>query len=551
MNRLTDIFTNTGFLVSNYFLMPLLIWTAAAGILILFLRRTKRLSPDYHYYIRLAVLFSLPVGILGAILVEYVSGFFSEPSALAFVVFQNPVVASNSVGGATSGGIQITFWLGSAGFLLMLISTGKLFTLAAHHIKLLKWTRNLAYNSLQDLPPQYLLKNKPSTNVDMKAVVAFSNQATVPFTYGWIKPRIILPAALADQPGKVQMALQHEIRHIRQRDFLFHYISSIINSLFWFHPLTNLLHKSIQQYSEILCDTEVLAEHQPEPVSRKAYAELILEFATQTPEAPTAVNMASPKSSLKKRIAMISTTTQSRLNLRNSFLISFISAGLLVIAVSCTDIGNNGITNSEVEQVQSTLQTEQNDQQPVYIVNGEKWTSEKQKETLSRMKPEYIENIKVIKGDKAHQITGDAAENGVVQISIVNPEQAMKDLRDTDAASTRFTGEKDFYMKVENPPKLIGGLPSIQKHITYPEEARKQGIEGRVMVSFIVNEQGRVENAKVVRGIGGGCDEEAVRVVKKAEFEPGYQDGEPVRVKFMLPIHFKLSNTGSDNTTES
>lgn len=102
--------------------------------------------------------------------------------------------------------------------------------------------------------------------------------------------------------------------------------------------------------------------------------------------------------------------------------------------------------------------------------------------------------------------------------------------------------EEDFFVVVEEMPELIGGLGELQKKIKYPEMARRAGIEGRVYVQFIVNEQGNVENAQVIRGIGGGADEEALRVVKDAKFKPGMQRGRPVRVQYSLPIFFRLQN---------
>lgn len=100
--------------------------------------------------------------------------------------------------------------------------------------------------------------------------------------------------------------------------------------------------------------------------------------------------------------------------------------------------------------------------------------------------------------------------------------------------------EEDFFVAVENMPELKGGLAGLQSKIEYPEMARKAGIEGRVIVKFIVNKEGRAENPKVARGIGGGCDQEALRLIKQAEFEPGRQRGEKVRVQYSLPITFKL-----------
>ena len=103
--------------------------------------------------------------------------------------------------------------------------------------------------------------------------------------------------------------------------------------------------------------------------------------------------------------------------------------------------------------------------------------------------------------------------------------------------------EEDFFVIVEQMPKLIGGIQALQQKIRYPEMARKAGIEGRVIVQFIVNEKGEVENPRVVRGIGGGCDKEALRVVRNARFKPGMQRGKTVRVQYSLPVVFILQGS--------
>ncbi len=102
--------------------------------------------------------------------------------------------------------------------------------------------------------------------------------------------------------------------------------------------------------------------------------------------------------------------------------------------------------------------------------------------------------------------------------------------------------EEDFFVVVETMPQLKGGLADLQRKVKYPEMARRAGIEGRVTVQFIVNEQGKVENPRVIRGIGGGCDEAALEAVRQASFSPGMQRGRPVRVQYSLPIVFRLQN---------
>lgn len=101
--------------------------------------------------------------------------------------------------------------------------------------------------------------------------------------------------------------------------------------------------------------------------------------------------------------------------------------------------------------------------------------------------------------------------------------------------------EPEVFVAVEQMPELIGGLQSLQEQIKYPELARKAGVEGMIVVQFVVDKQGNVVEPEVLRGIGAGCDQEAIRVVRQAKFNPGRQRGKPVRVKMSLPIRFSLN----------
>lgn len=100
--------------------------------------------------------------------------------------------------------------------------------------------------------------------------------------------------------------------------------------------------------------------------------------------------------------------------------------------------------------------------------------------------------------------------------------------------------EPEIFVIVEQSPELIGGLPGLQKKIKYPEIAKKAGVEGRVFLQFVVDEQGNVHDPVVTRGIGAGCDEEAIRAILEAKFKPGKQRGKAVKVKMSLPITFRL-----------
>ena len=108
------------------------------------------------------------------------------------------------------------------------------------------------------------------------------------------------------------------------------------------------------------------------------------------------------------------------------------------------------------------------------------------------------------------------------------------------------------YNIVEVAPEFPGGMDKMAKYlsenISYPEEAKEKGISGRVFISFVVEKDGSVTNVKVMRSIGGGCDDEAVRVVKAMpKWKPGLQKGKPVRVNYVLPIFFKFDEDAKDN----
>ena len=105
--------------------------------------------------------------------------------------------------------------------------------------------------------------------------------------------------------------------------------------------------------------------------------------------------------------------------------------------------------------------------------------------------------------------------------------------------------EQEVFTIVEEMPDFPGGTAKLaeylQKNIKYPQMARESGIQGRVFVNFVVEPDGHVSNVKVLRSLGGGCDEEAMRVVKAMpKWKPGKQRGKPVRVSYILPVNFKL-----------
>ncbi|WNJ18144.1 energy transducer TonB [Pontibacter sp. G13] len=106
--------------------------------------------------------------------------------------------------------------------------------------------------------------------------------------------------------------------------------------------------------------------------------------------------------------------------------------------------------------------------------------------------------------------------------------------------------ESQIYEIVEEPAEFPGGMSAmigfIQENLQYPPDARRMGIEGKVYLSFIVEKDGSLSDVKVLRSVCESIDTESIRLVKSMpRWKPGTQRGKRVRVKFVLPLGFKLS----------
>lgn len=127
----------------------------------------------------------------------------------------------------------------------------------------------------------------------------------------------------------------------------------------------------------------------------------------------------------------------------------------------------------------------------------------------------------------------------------VAPDIEQPILKEKVVAKDPVVAKKDFVMIAGQMPEYNGGMLALQRYlqksVRYPEMAKQLGIEGKVYVSFIIETDGSISNIELVRGIGGGCDEEAMkRIAQMDKWIPGKNNGELVRVKQTIPIDFQL-----------
>jgi TonB family protein len=130
---------------------------------------------------------------------------------------------------------------------------------------------------------------------------------------------------------------------------------------------------------------------------------------------------------------------------------------------------------------------------------------------------------------------------------IENPEDEYVEIQRGDSTykMKAYDANSGTYIIVQEQPTFAGGdearIKYIKENIKYPEEARAKGIQGTVFVTFVVEANGSISGVRLLRGIGGGCDEESVRLIENMpRWVPGKQRGQAVRVQFNMPIRFVL-----------
>ncbi|MBR6936751.1 MAG: energy transducer TonB [Prevotella sp.] len=192
---------------------------------------------------------------------------------------------------------------------------------------------------------------------------------------------------------------------------------------------------------------------------------------------------------------------------------------------------------------------EPNGPEPLFVLNGKVAT----REQVMALDQSTIDHINVMKNKEAleeyaNHFNADTS-NGII---FVNTKDYVKNGGSRDVASVRVKAKKtqdieNIFDVVEHMPEFPGGTAEMMKYlqtnIRYPEAAHKAGTQGRVLVNFVVEADGTISNANVVRSVSEELDAEAIRVIQNMpKWKPGMQNGQAVRVKYTIPISFRLNS---------
>ncbi len=278
-----------------------------------------------------------------------------------------------------------------------------------------------------------------------------------------------------------QQILDHEITHIKQWHSADILLTEVLRVVFWFNPAVYMLKSRLTEVHEYIADRGATSSESIEQYSILLTQQVFKEYNI-------GLSNHFHNSQILKRITMLKTKESKSLWRNIALLLPMLA---MIITVFSCETGKN----------------------------------ETQSET------------KTVIPEESSTVTVNPAEPSTVTVIPA----------ESSAVSDQSTSNKEdsVFIIVDIVPEPVGGMTAfyefIGSNLKYPEEAKKVGIEGKVFIEFVTDEDGKITNVVCVRGIGHGCDEEAVRVIKIAPaWKPGEKDGKKVKVRIILPITYKL-----------
>ena len=385
--------------------------------------------------------------------------------------------------------------------------------------------------------------------------------------------------------------LAHERGHIRLHHSWDIVFVEVLTALQWFNPVVWLLRRDLQTIHEYEADASVLSSGSD--VSQ--YIQLLMRKAMGTKACILANGI--NNSTIKKRINMMLLNKSPRRNsLKLLALLPIVGVTLALNAETVTDVvykndepqkqvpvkkgkkdatvkaGSNQTIQvveqdktTTAEQLQSytaelqenepnaavlILNTKKEGEEPLLILDDKIATIE-QVRALPR---KAVARVATMREKAAIKSYGEKAKFGALIITTVKHQEEIDNeeypARIIGANSTIDLGlakTDNVFDKVDEMPQFPGGMAGMMQYLSsnirYPEDAREAGTQGRVIVSFVVEKDGSISNAKVTKPTYSSLDEEALRVVSAMpKWTPGKQNGEAVRVKYTVPVSFRMGN---------
>ena len=328
-------------------------------------------------------------------------------------------------------------------------------------------------------------------------VVCVSSDDVSPFS--WMRYIVL---SRSDYEANDASILAHERGHIRQHHSLDLVLVDMLTALQWFNPAMWMLRQDLRAIHEYEADAAVLSQG----INMRQYQYLLIQKAVS--QCGYSVANGISHSTLKNRINMMLHKNSSRTSMLKLLALAPIVG--MTLALNAETVNDYVYDEPQTPQKQTVVKKGNQDK-----------------------------TVKV--GAKTVEVKTIKPAQTKAPVKKAEPKKEVKDVK-----ASVIKNEERVFDVVEEMPKFPGGddalIKFLHESIKYPAEAEKAGKQGRVVVTFVVNKDGSVDNAKVVRSVDEKLDAEALRVVNAMpKWQPGKQQGQEVNVKFTLPVTFKLN----------
>lgn len=357
----------------------------------------------------------------------------------------------------------------------------------------------------------------------------------------------------SDYEAQDASILAHERGHIRRRHSLDLLLVDTLTALQWFNPAMWMLRQDLRAIHEYEADAAVLSQG----INMRQYQYLLIQKAVS--HCGYSVANGISHSTLKNRINMMLHKNSSRASkLKLLALVPIVGIALAMQAETVNDyvytekiqtpqkkVVKKGKADAQIKMGNKTIQVKKTEKiasgktkEPLIMIDGKRST----KAEMDALDEKRIDHINVLKGKAATEIYGAEGKNGVIEIKTKKP--VLLDVVVKTEAQTE-PDDKPFDV-VEQMPEFPGGqealMQFLRQEVKYPKEAEEKGLQGRVVVRYIIEKDGSISEVEIAKSVNEYLDAEALRVVNAMpKWIPGKQKGENVRVKFTIPITFRLS----------
>lgn len=373
----------------------------------------------------------------------------------------------------------------------------------------------------------------------------YTNESHVPFSF---LKNIYIPKGNLDE-----MIIKHEMSHVKNHHSVDVILMEIMIAFQWFNPFIRMIKNELKNNHEFIADSEAIKNED----EKSNYMMLLLQQCTADDFSTIANNFSFLLT--KKRISMITKNQKVKGSVIKVLLTLPVFALLILLNTQCDNTKPNDEKQSAVVKADENagqllgtivdrfsekpiafatvvLEKDGND---LYYTTSDKNGSYK----ITRIN-EGAYNVKV-SCDGYESVSIRAVNIPVKKLTFQDFWLKNKDVSETSSQEV-VVGQDSIHRVTEVMPQYPGGpnemMKYIQENIKYPQSAKDNKIEGRVFVSFVVEKDGSITNAAVMRGIDKECDAEALRVVASMpKWTPGQHKGENVRTQFTIPIYYKFN----------